>query len=40
MLIVFVHNRTGKSPSGIDWQDLSAGTISDFLDHLETERGN
>jgi site-specific recombinase XerD len=40
MLIVFVHDRTGKSPSAIDWQDLHPETISAFLDHLETGRGN
>jgi site-specific recombinase XerD len=40
MLIVFVHNRTGKSPNAIDWQDLHPATISAFLDHLETGRGN
>jgi site-specific recombinase XerD len=40
MLVVFVYNRTGKSPSAIDWQDLHMETISAFLDHLETGRGN
>jgi len=40
MLIVFVHDRTGKPPNTIDWQDLPPQTISAFLDHLETGRGN
>lgn len=40
MLVVFVHERTGKQPAALDWNDLTAETISDFLDHLETERGN
>jgi site-specific recombinase XerC len=40
MLVVFVHDRTGKTPSAIDWQDLNVESISAFLDHLETGRGN
>lgn len=40
MLVVFVHNRTGKAPRAIDWQDLNVESISAFLDHLETGRGN
>jgi site-specific recombinase XerD len=40
MLVVFVHGRTGKPPSRLDWEDLNPEMISAFLDHLETERGN
>lgn len=40
MLVVFVHARTGKPPSRLDWQDLDTDMICAFLDHLETERGN
>jgi site-specific recombinase XerD len=37
---VFVHARTGKPPSRLDWQDLDTEVICAFLDHLETERSN
>ena len=40
LLVVFVHQRTGKNPAALDWADLDVATISAFLDHLETERGN
>jgi site-specific recombinase XerD len=40
MLFVFVHARTGKPPSRLDWQDLDPEVICAFLDHLETERSN
>lgn len=40
LLVVFVHRRTGKPPSAIDWDDLDVDTISTFLDHLETDRDN
>ena len=40
LLLRFVQVRTGKPPSLLDWEDLDAGTISSFLDHLEAERGN
>lgn len=40
MLLVFVHERTGKQPAILDWNDLSPEVISAFLEHLETERGN
>jgi site-specific recombinase XerD len=40
MLVVFVHKRTGKRPSTLDWDDLDTEMICDFLDHLETDRGN
>jgi site-specific recombinase XerD len=40
LLLRFIQQRTGKAPSSLDWADLSAGTISAFLDHLEDSRGN
>ncbi len=40
MLVVFVHDRTGKTPCALDWEDLDAEVISEFLDHLELDRGN
>jgi len=40
LLLRFMHERTGKAPSNLDWDDLSAEAISAFLDHLETGRGN
>src|SRR5438477_264498 len=32
--------RTGKPPSALSLADLDAPLVLDFLDHLETERGN
>lgn len=40
LLLCFMQDRTGKSPSSLDWDDLDQEAISAFLDHLETERGN
>ena len=40
LLVVFVHTRTGKKPSALDWDDLDAETISAFLEHLEVDRHN
>jgi site-specific recombinase XerD len=40
LLLRFVHGRTGKAPSALDWEDLSAEVVSAFLDHLEADRGN
>jgi site-specific recombinase XerD len=40
LLLRFAHERTGTAPSDLDWADLDAGTISAFLDHLETRRHN
>jgi len=36
----FLQERTGKAPSALDWDDLSAEVISAFLDHLEADRHN
>lgn len=40
LLLWFMQDQTGKSPSDLDWDDLDQDAISAFLDHLETERGN
>ena len=40
LLLRFVQDRTGKTPSNLDWADLDVGAISAFLDHLETARRN
>lgn len=40
LLLRFLQQRTGKAPSHLDWEDLSAEAISAFLDHLEDSRGN
>lgn len=40
LLIVFVHERTGRKPCDLDWNDLDTEMICAFLDHLEAERGN
>jgi site-specific recombinase XerD len=40
LLLQFLHTRTGKVPSQLDWDDLDADTISAFLGHLEAERRN
>ncbi|MPY83474.1 MAG: tyrosine-type recombinase/integrase [Actinophytocola sp.] len=40
LLIVFEHERTGKKPCALDWDDLDSETICAFLDHLEADRRN
>jgi site-specific recombinase XerD len=40
LLLCFMQDRTGKSPSSLDWDDLDQEAISAFLDHLEHDRGN
>lgn len=40
LLLQFMHTRTGKVPSELDWDDLDAGTVSAFLSYLETDRHN
>lgn len=40
LLLRFIQERTGKTPSSLEWDDLSVGVISDFLDHLESVRHN
>lgn len=39
MLLVYVHDRTGRPPSKLVFDDLDAPMIGAFLDHLEHERG-
>jgi site-specific recombinase XerD len=40
LLLRFVNDRTGKVPCKLDFTDLDAATIGEFLEHLELERGN
>jgi integrase/recombinase XerD len=40
LLLGFVHERTGKTPSKLLLEDLDAATISAFLTHLEQARAN
>ena len=40
LFVQFMHRRTGKAPSRLDWADLNADAVSAFLDHLEIERHN
>jgi site-specific recombinase XerD len=40
LLFDFVEQRTGKPPSALSLADLDAPLVLDFLDHLETGRGN
>ncbi len=40
LLLGFTERRTGKPPSALSLADLDAPLVLDFLDYLETERGN
>jgi site-specific recombinase XerD len=40
LLLSFAHQRLGKTPASLDVTDLDVPLISNFLQHLETERGN
>lgn len=40
LLVIFAHQRSGKPPAQLDWDDLDAATITAFLNHLESERHN
>ena len=40
LLLVFTVDRTGTAPSQLGIEDWDAPLIGDFLDNLETERGN
>jgi integrase/recombinase XerD len=40
LLLAFVYQRSGKAPCSLDFADLDATVIGDFLTHLETHRGN
>jgi site-specific recombinase XerD len=40
LLLGFVHDRIGKTPADLDWDDLDATVVCAFLDHLEADRHN
>ena len=40
LLLVFVQQRTGKTPATLDWADLDVEVIGAFLEHQETDRHN
>lgn len=40
LLLGFVHQKTGKLPSQLDWDDLDSTVVSEFLNYLENERHN
>lgn len=40
LLLIFVHQRSGKPPTRLDWDNLDVTTISAFLNHLESDRHN
>src|ERR1039458_10839884 len=40
LLFGYLEQRTGKPPSALCLADLDAPAVLDFLDHLETVRGN
>ena len=40
LLLAFATKRLGKQPSTLALEDLDAALISQFLDHLERDRGN
>ena len=40
LLFGYLEQRTGKPPSALCLADLDAPAVLDFLDHLETDRGN
>lgn len=40
LLFGFIEQRTGKPATALQLADLDAPVVLDFLDHLETERGN
>lgn len=40
LLFGFLEGRTGRPPAALELADLDAPAVLDFLDHLETARGN
>ena len=40
LFLGYAAERTGRTPSALTHEDLDAPMVLDFLDHLETERGN
>lgn len=40
LLLAYLQDRTGRTPSALTLDDLDAPNILAFLDHLELDRGN
>lgn len=40
LLLGYLHTRTGTLPAHLDLTDVDAAVIGDFLQHLESVRGN
>lgn len=40
LLLAFATERTGRSPSHLDLEDINVGLVAEFLDHLEGQRRN
>lgn len=40
LLLAFATERTGRSPSHLDFEDINAGLVAKFLDNLEGQRHN
>ncbi len=40
LLFCFAQQKTGRTPSSLEWDDLDETLISSFLEHLEVERHN
>lgn len=40
LLLTYLEQRTRRTPSAMTLEDLDAPVVLDFLDHLETDRGN
>ena len=40
LLLVFIHQETGKPPSALDVSDLDSPLVTAFLDYLQRERNN
>jgi integrase/recombinase XerD len=40
MLLVFAQQRTGRNPAQLSVANLNAATVGEFLEHLQTTRGN
>ena len=40
LFLGYAAERTGRTPSALTLEDLDAPMVLDFLDHLETQRGN
>jgi site-specific recombinase XerD len=40
LLTIYAASRSGKSPSSLTFSDINHDCVTEFLDHLATERGN